>query len=343
MTLIALLEYLPVVRRTFLSVLLLAGGADLVASIVLLAYQLALTEGYQPALPPIIATSFLSAFLPIWFLFSRPYSIRLPLSSGTLGDEPRVGSVRDKAAKFSRSIAAEVVCLGGVGVWLIVAVGNLHAETPGLISHCGGWAVCRMLLAVFSLTWICFLFLALSFTSLLVSTLYFTIRRRSPFPLLLTSFNAVDWERYAGRPVGRANTVKVSRSGKTGGAGGKSARERERGSRGTSEAPVLPVVHGLGESTMTASSSFTSDFPPRVESRMDWDVQSTFTAPSIPYGGGESRPSSVVSTGGVAIGTEGGLARMIEQERERDGRMREGEVFVLIEEAEAEEGKGVAK
>jgi hypothetical protein len=105
----------------------------------------------------------------------------------------------------------ELIALGGVAAWTLVTVADLHAETPGLIDNCGGFTICRLLLAVFSLTWLSFLFLSLSFTSLLLSTLYFSIRRHSPIPTLFTSFDQVDWIRYSGRPVDRSNTVKKLR------------------------------------------------------------------------------------------------------------------------------------
>jgi hypothetical protein len=81
--------------------------------------------GYQRIVPSIVITSFLCTAFPIWFLYSKPYSIRLPGSSGT---EPHVGGVRDKVAKFSRSIAAELIALAGTGVWVLISVSNLHAE-----------------------------------------------------------------------------------------------------------------------------------------------------------------------------------------------------------------------
>lgn len=56
------------------------------------------------------------------------------------------------------------------------------------------------------------MFQCLAFTSLLISTLYFSIRRHSPIPTLFTSFDQVDWIRYSGRPVDRSNTVKKVRS-----------------------------------------------------------------------------------------------------------------------------------
>lgn len=109
----------------------------------------------------------------------------------------------------------ELICLGGVGAWTLITVIDLHAETPGLIDNCGGWTICRMLLAVLAFTWISFLFQCLSFASLLLSTLYFSIRRSSPIPTLFTPFSDVDWIRYSGRPVNRSATVKRINKSKT--------------------------------------------------------------------------------------------------------------------------------
>ncbi|GAA6012351.1 hypothetical protein JCM10207_007054 [Rhodosporidiobolus poonsookiae] len=336
---VSLLEYLPFVRKVFLTILMVTGVFDLVASIVLLAYQLALTETFQHVVPAIVATSFLCAAFPVWFLFSRPYAIKLPLSPN-LAAEPRAGGARDKVAKFSRSIAAEVICLAGTGAWVLVAVSTLHAETPGLISHCGGWAICRMLLCVVALTWICFLFLCLSFASLLVCTLYFTVRRSSPLPLLLTSFNSVDWERYAGRPVARAGTVKLPRRTKAEREASKAERDGPtrdgRSLREGSEAPVLPSHHhrtGLGQSISTIGTG-----------GLDWDVQSTFTAPSLPYGAyaRDSRPNSLALSTATANGAGLGISELAQQELEKEREQqqqagKEESVFVLVEDEPAEE------
>ncbi|GAA5851129.1 hypothetical protein JCM3766R1_006578 [Sporobolomyces carnicolor] len=203
-----LLAQLPKIRTGLLLACLLAGCADLITSIVLLAYQLALTTGFNRVVPSLVVTSFLTALIPVWFVYSKPYAIRLPTSSASV---PAAGSKRDVVARFTRSVMAELICLGGVAAWTLITVSDLHAETPGLIDNCGGWTICRMLLAVFSLTWISFLFQSLAFASLLVSTLYFSIRRHSPIPTLLTSFDQVDWVRYSGRPVNRSATVKRTR------------------------------------------------------------------------------------------------------------------------------------
>ncbi|GAA5992482.1 hypothetical protein JCM10908_000841 [Rhodotorula pacifica] len=315
--LIGILAHLPAVRRGFLTVLFLAGLGDMVAAIVLLAYQLTMTSGYQRIVPSIVITSFLCTAFPLWFLYSKPYSIRLPGSGST---EARVGGMRDKIAKFSRSIAAELMALAGTGVWVLISVSNLHAETPGLINHCGGWPICRMLLAVLALT--CFLFLALPFALLLCSTLYFTIRRHSPLPIFVTSFLAVDWERYSGRPVNRAATVKRTKKGKAvsspsprvleGAGAGAGAGTESMNGRPDSQAPVFAFQPGrYGGGGGVAGGDSMSD---AHHSGLDWDVRSGFTVDS----NGE-RPASMFTAGtGAAAGSP----------------TPEHSVFVLMEEEE---------
>lgn len=316
--LVACLAVLPKIRQGLMTLVLISSVLDLVASLVLLAYQLSLTVSFQHVVPSIVVTSFLGTCLPVWFLYSRPYAIRLPGKG-----DPAVGSKRDKVAKFSRSIAAELICLCGTGVWVLISVSTLHAETPGLMYHCGGYAICRMLLCVFALTWICFLFLACAFATLLASTIYFMFRRSSPFPIFTKSFLAVDWERYSGRPVNRAATVKRVRKGAKGdaAAGTNAPRTLEgddsrfggdgRLKRDDSCAPVLPFAHGYGHGR-TGSSLNAS-----VRSgagTLDWDVQSTLTD--------ATRPSTMFGAyahphGAGPYGSEPGTPR------------REDQVFVL--------------
>ncbi|BGP46302.1 hypothetical protein JCM10450v2_002144 [Rhodotorula kratochvilovae] len=319
--LVACLAHLPKIRQALLTLVLVAGTFDMVAAIVLLAYQLALTVSFQHVVPSIVVTSFLCAAFPLWFLYSRPYAIRLPGK-----DDPAVGSKRDVLAKFSRSIAAELICLAGTGVWVLISVSTLHAETPGLMYHCGGYAICRMLLCVFALTWICFFFLCLAFASLLVSTLYFILRRSSPFPIFTKSFLAIDWERYSGRPVNRAATVKRPRKGGKGasgageGAGAPRTLEGEetpdgRLKRDDSAAPVLPFAHGHGHGHGRTDSGLGASVRSGAGT-LDWDVQSTFTA--------GTRPTTMFGAYAVGEGSEPGTPR------------REDQVFVLQMEEEGE-------
>jgi hypothetical protein len=46
-----------------------------------------------------------------------------------------------------------------------------------------------------------FLFVSLSFAALLLSTIYFTVRRSTAIATLTTSFDQVDWAVYASRPA----------------------------------------------------------------------------------------------------------------------------------------------
>ncbi|CEQ42708.1 SPOSA6832_04565 [Sporobolomyces salmonicolor] len=258
---LALLAQLPRIRKVFLGLVMVTGTLDMIASIVLLAYQLVLTTGFNHVVPSLVVTSFLSAAIPVWFLFSRPYAIRLPVATANV---PHVGSKRDRLARFTRSIAAELIALGGVGAWTLVTVGTLHAES-GLTFYSSSD----------------FLFIALSFASLLLSTLYFTLRRSSPIPTLLTSFDDVDWVRYSGRPVNRANTVKLPRRAKKGGNANNDdnasdefkpkKEDLSRHARDDSEVPVLGRSFGP-----TASiHSFGTNFGGR-SGALDWDVQSDF-------------------------------------------------------------------
>ncbi|GAA6062007.1 hypothetical protein JCM10212_006082 [Sporobolomyces blumeae] len=268
--LLSVLAQLPRVRKALFVILFLAGLADFFTSIILLAYQLALTTGFNRVVPSLVVTSFLTSAIPAWFVLSKPYAIRLPISSAAV---PAVGSKRDKVARFTRSIAAELVSLGGVGAWTLITVADLHAETPGLIDSCGGWTICRMLLAVFALTWITFLFQALSFATLLASTLYFTIRRSSPIPMIFTSFDDVDWIRYSGRPVNRAATVKRVKQAK---ANTSTVPEDFAAADGELKAPPANRFgHGRAESEVPVLAQSIHSFG--RDSVVDWDVQSAFS------------------------------------------------------------------
>ncbi|GAA5968261.1 hypothetical protein JCM3765_000867 [Sporobolomyces pararoseus] len=307
---IKLLAHLPKIRKGLLGVCFLAGLADFLTSIILLAYQLALTTGFNRVVPSLVVTSFLTASIPIWFIYSKPYAIRLPISSSKL---PRVGSKKDLISKATRSIGMELICLGGVASWTLVTVADLHAETPGLIENCGGWTICRMLLAVLSLTWISFLFQCLSFTSLLISTLYFSIRRHSPIPTLFTSFDQVDWIRYSGRPVNRSATVKKTR-GKAVKKGTDTVPEEEEeedkgeeelkapsrgrfGNRPDSQVPVLARSIHSTMGSISGNDSFSVDWDLAgggrgVGGNFRDSTATNMTDPTISGGGGE-RPDQV--------------------------------------------------
>ncbi|GAA6011524.1 hypothetical protein JCM11491_004674 [Sporobolomyces phaffii] len=288
------LAHLPTVRRALLGVLFLAGLADFLTSIVLLAYQLSLTTGFNRVVPSLVVTSFLTCAIPVWFVYSRPYAIRLPVASAPL---PKVGSKRDQVAKFTRSIMFELIALGGVGAWTLITVADLHAETPGLIHNCGGWTICRMLLAVLSLTWITILFQGLAFASLLVSTLYFSVRRHSPIPTLFTSFDEVDWVRYSGRPVTRAATVRRHTESKKNtqtvpedapDAELKAPSRSRFGGRPESQVPVLArsihstYTHGTGGPSLGGNDSITIDWDDHRSSFRDSTATVPAPAPAEP-------------------------------------------------------------
>ncbi|KAK4703263.1 hypothetical protein P7C70_g2958, partial [Phenoliferia sp. Uapishka_3] len=77
--------------------------------------------------------------------------------------------------------------------------GSVAARTPGLISQCGDYAICKLLLATVALGWLTFLTLGTLFTLLLLSTLYYSIRRKSHLISFITPFHEVEWDMYAHR------------------------------------------------------------------------------------------------------------------------------------------------
>lgn len=170
----------------------------------------------------------------------------------------------------------------------------------------------------------CFLFLCCSFASLLIATLYFTVRRASPLPIFLTSFLAVDWERYSGRPVNRAHTVRRPKKGRENASkypGKGRVLEGEisddRFKRDGSEAPVFPNSSNMTDS-MYATDSILNASVLNSTGALDWDVQSGFSA--------GTRPSTMV-------GVSSGLAS--EPATPRDA------VFVLMDDEGAEKAEKV--
>lgn len=166
----------------------------------------------------------------------------------------------------------------------------------------------------------CFLFLALPFALLLCSTLYFTIRRHSPLPIFLTSFLAVDWERYSGRPVNRAATVKRTKKGKSVSAPrALEGADRSAGVEGRPDSQAPVFFQGQHGSQMSYGGASTVGGVSGREHSLDWDVRSGFTDSF-------SRPGSMmpngVGAGHAADGTGPGSPRP------------EHSVFVLMEEEE---------
>ncbi|KAK4058619.1 hypothetical protein OIO90_000063 [Microbotryomycetes sp. JL221] len=189
-----------------------AAGTNAFGSSALLAYQAIMTEGYNKPVPAILAISTVTTLACAWFL--NCHNISLVRTSTPSS------SKRAIAAQFVKSIAFELGVLGGIGAWLLVATADLHADTPGLLGTCGGFAMCRLLTMVFALAWLTVLFDGLAFAALLGCTLYFSIRRHSAIATLSTSFSDVNWAMYASRssrkkamnPIQRAFSMK-----KTGG------------------------------------------------------------------------------------------------------------------------------
>lgn len=131
-------------------------------------------------------------------------------------------------------------------------------------------------------------------------------------PIFLTSFLAVDWERYAGRPVNRAATVKRTKNGKP--LALVPARALEGAEPNTTEGSLgsgrpdsqAPVFSGHAAHASYGGDSARS---------LDWDVQSGFTDSF-------SRPASGFAAAESAGGSGAGSPRP------------EHSVFVLMEEEE---------
>lgn len=199
------------------------------------------------------------------------------------------------------------------------------------LNDCRGFERCRNQVLTFPSrsNCSCFLFLALPFALLLCSTLYFTIRRHSPLPIFVTSFLAVDWERYSGRPVNRAATVKRTKNGKKpvssprvleGAAsnGGGTTTTTDSYGRPDSQAPVFAFHPGHGsEMSYGGASSIAAGGGDAANRSLDWDVRSSGFTDSF------DRPGSVFTAGsGGGDGQGSGPARP------------EHSVFVLMEEEE---------
>lgn len=70
------------------------------------------------------------------------------------------------------------------------------SRTPGLLSSCGGFAICRLLTCCLALSCLNLLSLAFTLAAISFSTLYFSIKRRSAISALTHAFADVDWGRY---------------------------------------------------------------------------------------------------------------------------------------------------
>ncbi|KAK4053169.1 hypothetical protein OIV83_001904 [Microbotryomycetes sp. JL201] len=191
-------------RKTLLILLASAAATNALGSSALLGYQAIMTEGYNKPVPAILAISAVTTLFVAWFLKGPSIALVSPSTSSS--------SKRAMVAKFVKSIAFELGVLGGIGAWLLVATADLHADTPGLLGTCGGFAMCRLLTMVFALAWLTVLFDGLAFAALLGCTLYFSIRRHSAIATLTTSFDDVNWSMYASRSAHKKTMNPIQRA-----------------------------------------------------------------------------------------------------------------------------------
>ncbi|KAI5474783.1 hypothetical protein MNV49_002494 [Pseudohyphozyma bogoriensis] len=200
---------LPRVRKALLVSLVATALLNLLATVSLLIFQLTKTRGYQKPVPAITAGAFVSLLLSLHFLFSTATSIsRLHLPV--------------RIELFVRSIAFELVCYAGMAAYFLVSVSDLHADTPGLLTSCGGYMICRMLTATAALTWLSFLAAMLNFVLIFASLFYLTVHRALPIVAKSAEvpFEGVDWRVYRNRGVRpRTGTIRH---------GGAPNRDRQR-------------------------------------------------------------------------------------------------------------------
>ncbi|KDE06475.1 hypothetical protein MVLG_03129 [Microbotryum lychnidis-dioicae p1A1 Lamole] len=178
-----LTEYLPTARLVLSWLIIVSALLNSGFSAWLIGFQALRTHGYQKPVPAILVISFFALCFQPFFLYSKAFNTSRAWTT--------------KLALFVKSIACELIVTGALGGMMLVSVADLSSDTPGLLSSCGGYLMCRLLTAVFALAWLNVLFLGLSFTLLLISFLYFTIKRRRAIPALTVPFGGVNWAEYS--------------------------------------------------------------------------------------------------------------------------------------------------
>ncbi|KAI5480321.1 hypothetical protein MNV49_001280 [Pseudohyphozyma bogoriensis] len=156
--------YLPLYRLLVSLLLAIIGLALLIASASLLNYELVHTAGYNKPVPAILTASALLLIHLAWFLPPLP-------------PPPRVG----------------------VDLFAFAAAVRLHESTPGLMSRCGGYFICKSLQTVLILSWLAFLFATILVLPLFIGTLYHH-RRTKDATIWWKDFNSFNWSVYS-RPT----------------------------------------------------------------------------------------------------------------------------------------------
>ncbi|SCZ97234.1 BZ3500_MvSof-1268-A1-R1_Chr4-2g07077 [Microbotryum saponariae] len=160
-----LTEYLPTARLVLSWLIIVSAFLNSGFSAWLIGFQALRTHGYQKPVPAILVISFFALCLQTFFLYSKAFHTSRAWTT--------------KLALFVRSIACELIVTGALGGMMLVSVANLSSEPP------------------YDPNFSNVLFLGLSFTFLLISFLYFTIKRRRAIPALTVPFGDVNWAEYS--------------------------------------------------------------------------------------------------------------------------------------------------
>ncbi|KAG0149931.1 hypothetical protein CROQUDRAFT_652907 [Cronartium quercuum f. sp. fusiforme G11] len=79
---------------------------------------------------------------------------------------------------FMRSVLQEIIWSGALSLMVFGGVTSLHQSTPGLMSSCGKFFICRGYISIFVAAWLCWFAISLPFGLLLTSAIYQTLRRQ---------------------------------------------------------------------------------------------------------------------------------------------------------------------
>ncbi|KAH9809010.1 hypothetical protein DFH28DRAFT_594801 [Melampsora americana] len=79
---------------------------------------------------------------------------------------------------FMRNVVQEIVWTGALSLMTFGGVASLHQSTPGLMTSCGKFFICRGYISIFVSAWLCWLAITIPFGLLLTSAIYQSLRRK---------------------------------------------------------------------------------------------------------------------------------------------------------------------
>lgn len=151
---------------------------------------------------------------------------------------------------------------GGIGAYMLIATVDLHTSTPGLLSTCGGYVICRLLTCCLAVSCLNLLFLSLTFAAVLACTIYFSAKRHSAIPALTTSFSDVEWDRYAAHGRGTNRRKRAAQLKKEAEQGALKLREMEREQDQQRRAESVFVVMDAEDDAMSVAASVAGEPSP---------------------------------------------------------------------------------